>query len=204
MDKMKLQRQKRTAAVLICFGLLAFMLAAGLYVHIISFGMTADDGEADVIIVLGAAVWQSGPSPALQARVWRGSRLYHEGRADYLLCAGGLGQFPPTEAEAMAVLARSWDVEPERIMLEAQSTNTRENLINAAGIMSENGWTRALIVTDYFHMKRAATIAKDLGIEVLRAPVSVEKTHYVRSERIRYTLRECLAVMHYYLTSRFI
>jgi uncharacterized SAM-binding protein YcdF (DUF218 family) len=148
--------------------------------------------------VLGAAVWPNGPSPALRARVWRGSKLHLEGRASSLIFSGGLGLHPPTEAEAMAVLARSWQVEQDSIHLEAHATNTRENMAFAAEIMRENGWQSALIVTDYFHMKRAVLLARDYGIEPLRAPVSVEMSYYSVKERIKYTLRECAALVHYF------
>ncbi|MDW7650975.1 MAG: YdcF family protein [Bacillota bacterium] len=198
---MKQPRKIMIIAILIL--LPAIFSFAGLYHYIVTFGTVADKGDADVIIVLGAAVWPDGPSPALRARTWRGSSLYHEGRADYLLFSGGIGKFPPAEAEVMAALAQSWDVEPERILLEDRSANTRENLRNAAEIMEEKGWSRAYIVTDYFHMKRAMALAAEFGIEALRAPVSVERTHYAPGERLRYTLRECIAVIHHYLTKPF-
>jgi uncharacterized SAM-binding protein YcdF (DUF218 family) len=169
-----------------------------LYGHVVSYGLVNDARKADVIIVLGAAVWPNGPSPALRARVWRGSQLHLEGRAANLIFSGGLGLHPPTEAEAMAVLARSWQVEHHSIHLEARATNTRENMAFAAEIMRENGWQSALIVTDYFHMKRAVLLARDYGIEPLRAPVSVEMSYYSARERLKYTLRECAALGHYF------
>lgn len=191
---------RKIKRLLLTVGILAItfsLMMGSLYWQIVRYGLDSDQGNADAIIVLGAAVWPSGPSPALRARVWRGSTLFHEGRAPYLIVAGGLGEYPPAEAEAMAVLAQSWDVEERWIRVENRSTNTRENMAYAADIMAENGWTSALIVTDYFHMKRAVLLAEDYGIEPLRAPVSVEMSYYVPQERFRYTLRECAAILHY-------
>ena len=176
------------------------LVMSSLYLQIVRYGLESDQGNADAIIVLGAAVWPSGPSPALRARVWRGSTLFHEGRASYLILTGGLGIYPPAEADAMAVLAQSWDVDERWIRIENRSSNTRENMAYAAEIMTENGWTSALIVTDYFHMKRAVLLAEDYGIETLRAPVSAEMSYYVPRERFRYTLRECAALLHYRTT----
>src|SRR5690554_6722635 len=93
--------------------LLAVLAVAALYGHVATYGLQEDPGKADVIIVLGAAVWPNGPSPALRARVWRGSALYHQGRAPHLIFSRGVGRWPPAEAEAMAALALSWEVDEE-------------------------------------------------------------------------------------------
>ncbi len=178
--------------------LLPFVFVLVMYSHIVSYGLQEDQGEADVIIVLGAAVWSAGPSPALRARVWRGSTLYHQGRAPNLIFSGGLGRYPPAEAEAMAVLARSWQVDESSIYLEDQATNTRENMAYAAAIMRGQGWRKAFIVTDYFHMKRSVLLARDSGIIPLRAPVTAGMSYYVPRERFKYTLRECAALLEYY------
>ena len=56
----------------------------------------------DVIVVLGAAVWPGGqPSPALQCRVLHAVDLLQRGYALHLLVTGGVGQYPPAEAEVM-------------------------------------------------------------------------------------------------------
>jgi uncharacterized SAM-binding protein YcdF (DUF218 family) len=185
-----------TAACVLAVAAIVFILF--FYNHVVSYGLINDEGEADVIIVLGAAVWPNGPSPALRARVWRGSQLFHEGRAPNLIFSGGLGHHPPTEAEAMTVLAQSWQVGQDSIHLEDQAVNTRENMAFAADIMRRHGWQKALIVTDYFHMKRAVLLAREHGIDPLRAPVSMEVSYYVARERLKYTLRECAALVHYY------
>src|SRR5882724_3797868 len=60
----------------------------------------------DVIVVLGAAVWPGGqPSPTLQRRVMHAVDLMQQGYAVYLLVTGGMGHYPPTEAEVMQRLA---------------------------------------------------------------------------------------------------
>ncbi|MCR3921358.1 MAG: YdcF family protein [Firmicutes bacterium] len=169
-------------------------------VYITRFGQISDVGEADVIIVLGAAVWPDGPSPAMRARVWRARGLYQDGRAPFMIVAGGLGKYPPTEAEAMMALAVSWQVAENEIFLDDQSTNTRENITNAATIMQEMGWDSALLVTDDFHMRRAVALAEELGIKTLRAPVTAERGYYSVLLRVKYTLRECVALVHYTLT----
>jgi uncharacterized SAM-binding protein YcdF (DUF218 family) len=97
----------------------------------------------------------------------------------------------------MTALALSYAVDEAAIFPEGRSTNTRENLFYAAEIMREYGWEKALIVTDYFHMRRAILIAGELGIQPMRAPVFAEASYYAPAERFRYTLRECAALIHY-------
>lgn len=187
-------------AIAVCLAAALFLVVtAVLYQQVNSYGLVEDPGRADVAIVLGAAVWPTGPSPALRARVWKGCRLLQDGRADNLIFCGGEGRYPPTEAEAAAVLAESWLVDNERVFLEDRSVNTWENLLFAHEIMAEQGFNNAFIVTDSFHMKRAILMAKKLGIEVLRAPVLPEESYYSFKERFKYTLRECFAIIRYRL-----
>ena len=71
----------------------------------------------DAIVVLGAAVWPGGqPSPALQRRVMHAVDLLQQGYAAYLLVTGGVGKYPPTEAEVMQRLAVAHGI-PRRCVL---------------------------------------------------------------------------------------
>ncbi|WP_051569078.1 YdcF family protein [Alkaliphilus transvaalensis] len=168
------------------------------YISISSVGEKAKPGEADVIIVLGAAVWPTGPSPALQARVYRSNEIYKEGFSNSFILTGGLGKYPPTEAEAMAKILSNLGIEENALFLEDQATNTRENIKFSKKIMEEQGWETAIIVTDVFHMKRALLLASDYGIKAYGA--SVKNTHLYSNKlyKFRYTAREVLAISRYY------
>ena len=168
------------------------------YYSILHVGEKAEPCPADVIIVLGAAVWPHGPSPALQARVDYATQLYHEGFADKLILTGGMGQHPPTEAEAMAVAAAALDVNTDSIYLEKEARNTRENLNYSKEIMEENGWQTAIIVTDLFHVKRALLIAREMGLSACGAPAKNSVLYHNKNLKTRYTLREVLALARHY------
>ncbi|MEJ6390932.1 YdcF family protein [Gymnodinialimonas ulvae] len=122
------------------------------------------DGTMTAIVVLGAAVWPDGPSPTLRRRVAHGASLYHAGAGRVVICCGGLGRHPPSEASAMADLLRSADVPASAIHLEDQSTNTTENLRFALPILRDLGTNRVLIVSDAYHLPRARLIARRLGL----------------------------------------
>ena len=82
--------------------------------------------QADAIVVLGAAVWKRGePSPALRRRVLHAVDLMREGRSHAMLVTGGLGKYPPTEAEVMKEIAVvGGGIPPESIIMENKATST--------------------------------------------------------------------------------
>lgn len=169
------------------------------YKSILLVGERAEPSPADVIIVLGAAVWPQGPSPALQARVEYAAWLYHEGFADKIIMTGGMGQHPPAEAEAMAAAAAALDVKAGAIYLEKEAGNTRENLEYSQEIMEANGWRTAIIVTDLFHIKRALLLAEELDLSASGAPAKLSPLYQNSILKARYTLREVFALKWYYL-----
>jgi vancomycin permeability regulator SanA len=75
--------------------------------------------NADVIVVLGAAVWAGGrPSPTLRRRVLHAVELLQCGHSDILILSGGVGKFPPSEARVMRRVAMSRGVARDKIIME--------------------------------------------------------------------------------------
>ena len=118
--------------------------------------------------ILGAAVWPGEqPSPALARRALHGARLYHAGAVSTLVCCGGLGRHPPSEAEVMARLLRAQGVPEAAITREDRSTSTRENIAFALEL---SGTTRPiLLITDSYHAPRARATARALGVNAQAA-----------------------------------
>ena len=168
------------------------------YWSITTIGENTEPEKADVIIVLGAAVWPTGPSPALQARIEHGAQVYNEGLAGYFILSGGLGQYPPSEAVAMGHVLKLLGINPSVMFFEDEATNTIENLKLSKVIMEEKGFESAIIVTDFFHLKRALKIAKDLGIRAYGAPAKNSVLYRNKDLRLKYTIREVLAITQYY------
>ncbi|MFA9558292.1 YdcF family protein [Evansella sp. AB-rgal1] len=188
---------KKLLIVLIACSLGLFIMVGYIvyqYNSILKVGKTVEPTPADVIIVLGAGVWENGPSPALKARLDRALEVYDEGLAKNFILTGGLGTFPPTEAEAMKEYLLNFGVPEEHMFLESLATNTEENLNNSKEIMDEEGWESAIIVTDVFHIKRALTIAEDLSIDASGATAMESVLYRNRSLRTSYTLREVAAL----------
>ncbi len=126
---------------------------------------------ADTAIVLGAAVFRDRPSPVLRERINHAIQLYEQGIVSKIIFTGGLGSWDTrTEAEISASYAMARGIPVEDILLEAKSTSTRENLTNAQQIATANNIDSFLIVSTPFHMKRAMTMADNLGMDAHASP----------------------------------
>jgi vancomycin permeability regulator SanA len=154
--------------------------------------------QADVILVLGSAVWPNEqPSPSLRARTERAIELYQEGYAAHLILSGGLGRWPPEEAEVMRRLAEAAGVPQEALILDLEASSTWESIARAREILDQEGWETAIVVSDPFHLTRALLMARDAGIVGYGAPALDSPTYTIPSRRVFYTSREVLAVWWY-------
>lgn len=166
--------------------------------NILTFARVDARAPADVILILGAAVWPDGrPSPILLSRVQAGVALYRQGYAPRMLLSGGLGKLPPPEAEVMRRIAVSMGVPDDALLVEDASNSTWENVRNSARIMAAHGWRSVLLVSDPYHMFRACRMAADAGLEVHPAPVWDSPGWTFPSLRVYYTVREAFAVIAY-------
>lgn len=153
---------------------------------------------ADAIIVLGSAVWPNEkPSPSLTARTQHAIELYQAGYAPYLIFCGGLGENPPTEAEAMRRMAAAAGVPAQAMILEDRSHSTEENLANAKALMEARGLKSAVIVSDPFHLLRAEMVARDLGLDAVGSGASNSPAFADVRWRTWYTFRESIALVWY-------
>lgn len=144
------------------------------------------------IVILGAAVWEGGPSPTLKRRTLHGAALFHAGAGSVVIPCGGLGRFPPSEAQAMADLLRADGVPASAIEMEDTSANTAQNIRNALPILHRLGERDVLIVSDAYHLPRARLIARRDG---LRVSVSAPKGGARLWPQVRGWLREIPGVL---------
>lgn len=116
------------------------------------------------IIVLGAGIIGDKVSPILQARLDKAIKLKKKNLNAIIIVSGGQGPDEiVSEAEAMRNYLVYQGVRAEDIIMEDQSTNTEENLINSYKIMQkEESNPLATIVSNHFHILRASFLAKKL------------------------------------------
>jgi uncharacterized SAM-binding protein YcdF (DUF218 family) len=178
--------------------LLGVVLFAWLWVQIDCFGQVDRAQRADVIVVLGARVWPSGrPSDALARRTLHAVKLYKEGLAAIIVCSGGLGTHPPTEAQAAARLAMDQGVPPEAIVLEEKSHSTEDSAFFVSEIMHAQGWQRAIVVSDAYHLWRANLLFDKAGVKAYPSPAHDERYPLSKRVYLYHLGREVVAVAWY-------
>jgi len=179
-------------------------LFANLWLRISTQAQKDEARRADVIIILGCAVWPGErPSPSLEARVQHGILLYQRGMADHLVLSGGVGRYPPAEAEVMRRLALSHGVPEQSLILDTESSSTIESIQRAGSTMQKHDWNTAIIVSDPFHIYRALMMARDESIHAWGSPALNSPTYTIPRLRYYYTLREVLAITWYRLERLF-
>ncbi len=171
------------------------------WVGFITFQMiNVDESEPQdnaTVVVLGAKVYQSGVSVALQNRLNTAIEYLNENPSAKVVVTGGQGSDEPwSEASAAKDYLIEQGIKEDRILTEDKSTSTEENLSYSKSILSENNLGSTIVlVTQSFHMFRASSQAKDQGYTVYCMPCKTNKwllpTYYSR---------EILAITKYYIT----
>ncbi|MEX3617377.1 YdcF family protein [Paenibacillus glucanolyticus] len=118
-----------------------------------------DDGTqlADIIFVFGGKNLD---------RVWKAVELYNDGRAPYILFAGGdrFGEWDQPEATMMRDEAVKMGVPPESIFIETMSNHTKENVIASLIVLDRalglQQIQRLLFVSAPSHMRRCQLLLK--------------------------------------------
>ncbi len=160
-------------------------------------GAPPEDYDADVAVVLGAAVWAHGrPSPTLLRRTLHAVALAHAGRVRHLLFTGGVGQHPPSEASVMRDVATRAGVAAPRLLLEESATTTLESARACARIIAAHGWTRVVVVTDRYHLARSLLAFRHFGVSA-RGSAPPDRGDTAEWRWLLLHLRELVAIPWY-------
>ncbi|MEW5743065.1 MAG: YdcF family protein [Myxococcota bacterium] len=127
----------------------------------------------DAVVLLGGAVSPFGSTPEAVAwndnvdRLTRTYELLASGKAKVAILSGGSLGTPslPTEAEYLARQLEAWGIAKERLVVEDQARNTRENATFTKALVTSRGLGRVLVVTSAFHMPRAAGCFRAAGVD---------------------------------------
>ena len=158
----------------------------------------SEGGEARVAVVLGTQVLAGGgPSRTLRERTLRGARLYNAGRVEKVLVTGGLGRYPPTEAEVMVRVLRDEGVPGADVLVEDRATSTWESARFVPGVLGDGSAGGVLAVTDPLHCVRAVAAFRRTGLRAFAEPVYSSPMWRDRWSRRGQFLRESGALVWY-------
>ncbi|RNL85548.1 SanA/YdcF family protein [Halostreptopolyspora alba] len=143
----------------------ALALAPTVWVHLVSAGhrFGADSvAPHPVVIVLGAAVWPSGPSPLLARRLRVAARLWHAGRARAILVSGDDRPESGRETTTMVRFLVELGL-PERVIVaDPHGYRTWDTCVRAREVF---GVDRAIVVTQVFHLPRTVALCRAAGVD---------------------------------------
>ncbi len=167
---------KRFLKFCLLLSLLIFLWCAGLVIAIATGGQAHENAQADVAIVLGAAVYTNRPSPVFIERIQHGVHLYQQKKVKAIIFTGGLAEGDQlAESEAAKRYALAQGVPEQAIWIEKKSTTTAENLQYAKNIMDQQGFNTAIIVSDPHHLRRASMYASKKGINAITDPTPTSR-----------------------------
>lgn len=162
---------KRITAVIliIAFVFAVFIFGTNAYVMLSAKGQILnEDGikgsNYDCILVLGAGVRGSKPSPMLRDRLLEGIALYKKGCAEKIIMSGDHGRTDYDEVNVMKTFAIENGVPSEDIFMDHAGFSTYESVYRAQYIFSAK---KIIIVTQKYHLYRALFISKKLGLDAV-------------------------------------
>ena len=130
-------------------------------------GQSPPAAHAEYVIVLGAKVEGDTPSVTLLRRIEAASEYMLQNPRAIALTTGGCGIGEHiSEGCATAGGLSSLGIDSSRILIEEESTSTRENLLYALQMIEQDGGSAdssVVIVSSAYHVFRARKLAESIG-----------------------------------------
>jgi uncharacterized SAM-binding protein YcdF (DUF218 family) len=128
---------------------------------------TTDEAvPSDAAVVLGCGVLSDGtPTSTAEDRLLHGAELVRNGEAHTVVLCGAL--WTPRIRQQL----RDWGVHVP-VVWSGPVGNTHDEALATARLAREHGWKRVIVVTQAWHMPRAAAVFRSTGLDVLRSPAA--------------------------------
>lgn len=155
------------------------------------YGRRDEARRVDAIVVLGAAQYDGRPSPVLRARLDHAVALHRRGLAPLIIMTGGVG---PGDTVSEAVVSQRYAVRQgiphNAILTEREGLTTLESMNGVARLMRGRGMSRAVLVSDPFHMLRLKLLALRVGLRGFTSPTPDSPISRNRAQERRFLIRE--------------
>ena len=178
--------RRLVAAVVLFYALLSTPLGSGLLARTLSgdyrpLASAADAHGATVVVVLGSgsvnlrSAGRQLSSVTVEAglRVLEAARLFELLNGPLVIASGGVTEHDPAAAPESVALQRALvdlGVRPDRILLESESKNTRDEAIVVKRMLAERGLTQLVLVTSPMHMRRSMLAFEEQGMHPIPSP----------------------------------
>lgn len=183
-------RSLRWGARLLVIALLAYLLLLAWVWRVSRLDQHVD---ADAIVVLGAAQYNGKPSPVLKARLDHALELYRQGLAPVLVVTGGIG---PGDRMSEATVSRNYlrgqAVPDSALIVRPDGRTTEESMRSVGEWMHEHELSRALLVSDPFHMARLRLEARRADLTASTSPTRTSPITSGSRTEVEYLALEAL------------
>ncbi len=128
------------------------------------------DYVSDYLIVLGATIRDDGPGKLLRNRCGVAIDYINKNPDAAIVASGGyIKGKQVSEASVIKSYLVKKGVDEKSIILEEESLNTYNNLVNSLSVIKEKGITdkKVIVITSDFHSLRVGMIARKMGINSL-------------------------------------
>ena len=152
---------------------------------------------ADVVVVLGAAVWSKNkPSPSLASRIDKAADLYNRGIVKKILLTGSNAPGELSEAEVAYQYIRKKGINPRSIRIEDKTTSTSEQIHFVKFELIDNQDIRnVIIISDAYHLARVNEICKFFNVD---AALSSSDMQLSFKTKVQSVLRESIAILFFW------
>lgn len=131
--------------------------------------------DVDALVVLGGGAYNTGIlKEDSMKRLLTGFILHKRYQLPVILSGGAsIGRLP--EAEIMRQLLEELGVDKKSIITEVRSRDTFENAKYVKEICQKKGFKRVALVTSAYHMPRAVSAFKKVGLDVVPYPTDFKQ-----------------------------
>jgi len=138
----------------------------------------SDKLNADAIVILGGGVYSSGSmTEDTSNRLLTGYLVYKKTKLPVIVSGGAFeGKIP--DSKAMVEILNEFGIEESNLIEENKSRDTSENALYVSHICKEKAFKKIILVTSAYHMKRAAKLFKQTGIEIMPYPTDFKRSNY--------------------------
>jgi vancomycin permeability regulator SanA len=150
--------------LILLLGLIALWSIAALI--LIINGLNEQIEPADVAVILGNEVYLSGePSPQLKGRLDRAVELFQQQLFPQIVVSGAIETNGIDESLGMRQYLVTKGVPAQAIFLDPRGFDTMNTAEDTAALMSQHGWKRIMVISQYFHLPRCKLAFRKAGIK---------------------------------------